>query len=145
MTTTRPRCTRCSSAPSTRSAAPLAGWMAGLVALAVTMLALYPTIRGNQQFSKLFESYPEAFRSMFGVSDYTSGPGYLRAEFLAHGTAAAQCVLYSVGFGSDRRGGAAPADHRRADGQPRIEAPGGAREVGRTCWSGPPSQRAVCG
>ena len=82
----------------------LAGWMAGLVALAVTMLALYPTIRGNQQFSKLFESYPETFRSMFGVSDYTSGPGYLRAEVFSL-MGPLLLSVFSILWGSDLTAG----------------------------------------
>ena len=52
----------------------LTGWVAGLVALAITMLALYPTIRGNTQFSKLFESYPEAFRSISACPTTPAAP-----------------------------------------------------------------------
>lgn len=78
----------------------LLGWAAGLVALAVTMLAMYPTIRGNQQFSQLFESYPKAFRSMFGISDYTSGPGYLRAEVFSL-TAPLLLSIFAILWGSD--------------------------------------------
>ena len=82
----------------------LTGWVAGLVALAITMLALYPTIRGNTQFSKLFESYPEAFRSMFGVSDYTSGPGYLHAEVFSL-MGPLLLSVFSILWGSDLTAG----------------------------------------
>jgi beta-exotoxin I transport system permease protein len=82
----------------------LTGWAVGLVALAVTMLAIYPTVRGNAEFSKLFESYPEAFRSMFGVSDYTSGPGYLRAEIFSL-MGPLLLSVFSILWGSDLTAG----------------------------------------
>lgn len=58
----------------------LVGWAAGMVALAVVMLAVYPTIRDNTDMNTLLESYPEALRKMFDIEDYTTGAGYLRAE-----------------------------------------------------------------
>jgi beta-exotoxin I transport system permease protein len=82
----------------------LIGWTAGLIALAVTMLALYPTIRGNHQFSELFNSYPKAFKSMFGVSDYTSGPGYLRAEVFSL-MAPLLLSIFAILWGSDLTAG----------------------------------------
>jgi ABC-2 type transport system permease protein len=82
----------------------LVGWSAGLAALAVTMLAMYPTIHGNEQFSKLVESYPQTFKAMFGVSDYTSGPGYLRAEIFSL-MAPLLLTLFSVIWGSDLTAG----------------------------------------
>ncbi len=80
------------------------GWTLGLVALALTMLAMYPTIRGNDQFSKLFESYPKAFREMFGVADYTSGPGYLRAEVFSL-TGPLLLSIFAIIWGSDLTAG----------------------------------------
>ncbi len=82
----------------------LIGWTAGLIALALTMVALYPTIRGNHQFSQLFESYPKAFRSMFGISDYTSGPGYLRAEVFSLSAPILLSIL-AILWGSDLTAG----------------------------------------
>ena len=58
-------------------------WTAGLFVLAVTMAALYPTIRGNRELSNLYESYPKALRSLFGIADLTTGIGYLRAELFS--------------------------------------------------------------
>lgn len=78
----------------------LFGWGAGLIALAITMLAMYPTIRGNQQFSQLFESYPKAFKSMFGIADYTSGPGYLRAEIFSL-TGPLLLSIFAILWGAD--------------------------------------------
>jgi ABC-2 type transport system permease protein len=59
------------------------GWSVGLVVFAGWMLALYPTVRDNVALSQVLESYPEAFRKMFGIADYASGAGYLRAEVLS--------------------------------------------------------------
>ncbi len=61
----------------------LIGWTASLVFLALTMTALYPTIRGNQQLVTLHETYPKALRSLFGISDLASGVGFLRAEIFS--------------------------------------------------------------
>lgn len=82
----------------------LAGWIVGLAALAMTMLAMYPTIRGNMDFSKLVKSYPKALQEMFGISDYTSGPGYLRAEIFSL-MAPLLIVILAVLWGSDLTAG----------------------------------------
>lgn len=82
----------------------LIGWTVGLIALALTMLSLYPTIRGNHQFSQLFESYPKAFKSMFGISDYTSGPGYLRGEIFSL-SAPLLLSIFAILWGSDLTAG----------------------------------------
>lgn len=78
----------------------LFGWAAGLVGLAVVMLSLYPTVRGNQEMAKLIESYPKAFRTLFGLSDYTTGPGYLRAEVFSL-MAPLLVVIMAVLWGGD--------------------------------------------
>lgn len=82
----------------------IAGWTLGLVALAVTMLAMFPTIRGNHQFSQLFESYPKAFKEIFGIADYTSGPGYLRAEIFSL-TGPLLLSIFAIVWGSDLTAG----------------------------------------
>lgn len=58
----------------------LAGWSAGLFFFAVLMAALYPTIRDNPQIAGLRESYPKALRSLFAITDLTTGTGFIRAE-----------------------------------------------------------------
>ena len=78
----------------------MAGWLAGLGGLALVMLAIYPTVRDNPQISKLIETYPEALRSMFGISDYTSGAGYLRAEVFSF-MAPLLIVIFAVLWGGD--------------------------------------------
>lgn len=61
----------------------LYGWSLGLGALALLEIAMYPTVRSNPTFAKLGESYPEALRSLFNISDFTSGTGYLRTELFS--------------------------------------------------------------
>lgn len=78
----------------------LFGWGAGLVGLVAMLLAFFPALRGNESIAKLLEAYPEAFRSMFAISDFTSGPGYLRSEVFAF-TAPALLVVLAVLWGSD--------------------------------------------
>ncbi len=78
----------------------LLGWVGGLAALAVVMLAIYPTVRDNQQISKLIEAYPKALRTMFGISDYTSGAGYLRAEVFSL-MAPLLIVVFAILWGGD--------------------------------------------
>lgn len=58
----------------------LYGWMTGLFAFVLIELAFYPTIRDNSQLTKLYESYPKAIRTLFAVSDLSTGAGYLRVE-----------------------------------------------------------------
>jgi beta-exotoxin I transport system permease protein len=61
----------------------LYGWGAGMFLLALTITSLYPTIRGNPQLATLHETYPKALRSLFGITDLTTGVGFLRAELFS--------------------------------------------------------------
>lgn len=59
------------------------GWGLGLAALTVMQLAVYPSVRSQGATMRdLINSYPSAFRAMFGMEgvDFTSGPGYLSTE-----------------------------------------------------------------
>jgi ABC-2 type transport system permease protein len=78
----------------------LAGWAVGLALLAAWLLAVYPTIRDNADMAALLESYPKALREMFHLADFTSGPGYLRAEVFAF-TAPVLLIVLGVLWGSD--------------------------------------------
>jgi ABC-2 type transport system permease protein len=45
---------------------------------------VFPSIEGSPDFSKLVESYPDALKTLFGLSgDFTTGPGYLDAELFS--------------------------------------------------------------
>ncbi len=78
----------------------LIGWGTGLVAYAAVMLASFTAVRDNHEIAKLLESYPKAFREMFGVTDYTSGPGYLRAEIFSL-VGPLLIIILAVLWGSD--------------------------------------------
>lgn len=78
----------------------LAGWCAGLAVYSALMLLLFPTVRGNQGIKDLLDTYPKAFRSMFSVSDFTTGTGYLRGEIFSV-MAPLLIVVLAVLWGSD--------------------------------------------
>lgn len=80
------------------------GWILGLAGLGVVMLGMYPSIRGNRDFAKILEAYPQALRTLFGLADYTSGPGYLRAEIFSL-TGPLLLVIFAVLWGSDLTAG----------------------------------------
>jgi ABC-2 type transport system permease protein len=78
----------------------LLGWIAGLIGFCIIMLAIYPTIHGNQGFSKLLEAYPESLKKLFNVADYTTGPGYLRSEVFSF-MAPLLIAIFAILWGSD--------------------------------------------
>ena len=60
----------------------LVGWAAGLGTTVILELSLFPTVRATD-LSKLVASYPEAVKQLFSVGDFSSGPGYVRAELFS--------------------------------------------------------------
>jgi ABC-2 type transport system permease protein len=87
-----------------RRLAPLT-WGGGLGALAALVVAIYPSLRGNGQLDELLESYPDALKEAFGISEgwFSSVEAYLAGEllnliaplaccfFVIHSVAAAVC------------------------------------------------------
>jgi beta-exotoxin I transport system permease protein len=64
----------------------LAGWCLGVAAYVLVLAAIFPSIEGSPQFSDLLQSYPEAFRSLFGLAggvDITKGAGFVDGEFFS--------------------------------------------------------------
>ena len=62
----------------------LAGWTGGLIALVAVQVSVYPTIRDSREgWADLTEQFPEAFRQMFRIEDYTSPKGYLTTELFS--------------------------------------------------------------
>jgi ABC-2 type transport system permease protein len=50
------------------------------------LTAIFPSIEGSPQFSDLLKSYPEAFKSLFGISgnvNITQGAGFVDAELFS--------------------------------------------------------------
>lgn len=63
-----------------------AWWALGLAGLVALMVAVYPTVRDNQELNRLVEEYPEALKAFIafgGAVDYTSGAGYLGSELFS--------------------------------------------------------------
>lgn len=75
-------------------------WSSSLFVLAVIMAALYPTIRDNPQLATLHETYPKALRSLFGITDMTTGIGFMRAEVFSL-TAPLLLIVLAVLWGGD--------------------------------------------
>ncbi len=82
----------------------LIGWTIGVVAFCLVMLSIFPSIHGNANFAQLLNAYPEALRKMFQVENYTTGPGYLRAEVFSF-VAPLLLTLFAVLWGSDLSAG----------------------------------------
>lgn len=78
----------------------LVAWFIGLFALGILMTAIFPTIRGNPQLANLHETYPKALRSLFGISDMTTGIGFLRAEVFSL-VAPMLAIILAILWGSD--------------------------------------------
>ena len=49
----------------------LAGWCVGAVAYIALIAAIYPSLAGSGSLDKLVESYPDALKSLFGISGGT--------------------------------------------------------------------------
>jgi ABC-2 type transport system permease protein len=64
-----------------RRSAPLA-WGGGLGALAAVVIAVFPSLRGNAQLDQLLDSYPEALKEAFGITEgwFSSVESYLAGE-----------------------------------------------------------------
>jgi beta-exotoxin I transport system permease protein len=64
----------------------LVGWCVGVAAYALMLAAIFPSIEGSPAFSNLLEDYPDAFKSLFGISggvDISRGAGFIDAEFFS--------------------------------------------------------------
>jgi len=62
---------------------PMVWWALGIGLLAAMEIAFFPSIRGNDDFNAMLESYPDNLMALFGVTeltDITSAVGFLNAE-----------------------------------------------------------------
>ncbi len=82
----------------------LLGWSVGVATYCVVMLSVYPSIHDNKAFAKIFEAYPEVFRKLFNLTDFTTGPGYLGAEIFSV-IAPMLLALFAILWGSDLAAG----------------------------------------
>lgn len=91
----------------------LAGWTTGLVALVALQVSVYPTIRDSREgWADLTDEFPEAFRQMFRIEDYTSPKGYLSTELFSF-----MVPLIFIGLACTwgARAGAEEEENRTAD------------------------------
>ena len=74
----------------------LAGWCLGIAGYCLLVASIYPSIRGSEAFTKLLEDYPDALKSLFGLSsagDLSTGAGFIDAELLSASTLVFIAVL----------------------------------------------------
>ena len=59
------------------------GWIGGIVAIVTVQMSVYPTVRDSTaDWEQATESFPEAFREIFRMEDYTTPAGYLSTELM---------------------------------------------------------------
>ena len=64
----------------------LVGWCVGIVGYCLLVASIFPSIKGSADFNKLVENYPDALKSLFGLSSggsITSGAGFMDAELFS--------------------------------------------------------------
>jgi ABC-2 type transport system permease protein len=62
----------------------LLAWAVTAAALISLQVSVYPTVRKSSAGLKDFiEQYPDVFKKVFRIQDYTSGPGYLGTELFS--------------------------------------------------------------
>ncbi len=64
----------------------LLAWCVGGAAYVALISAIFPSIKDSPDLDKLIESYPDALKSLFGLSgnaDISSGAGYIDAELFS--------------------------------------------------------------
>jgi ABC-2 type transport system permease protein len=64
----------------------LTGWCLGIAAYVAMLGAIFPSIDASPEFEDLLDSYPEAFKSLFGLSDsvnITEGAGFIDTELFS--------------------------------------------------------------
>lgn len=59
----------------------MTAWGVAVCALCILQLSVYPTVvRSGSGITQFIEQYPDVFKKVFRLQDYTSGPGYLGTE-----------------------------------------------------------------
>jgi ABC-2 type transport system permease protein len=80
----------------------LLGWSAGIVALVLFTVALYPSLKGEESLNEVIEQMPEALRSMFGLDTaipLTSPPGYLQGRLFGS-LLPLILIVFGIGLGA---------------------------------------------
>ena len=91
----------------------LFGWSFGLVAIVALQVSVYPTIRDSQEgWSDLTEQFPEAFREILRITDYTTPTGYIATELF---TFVLPIIFIGVGAAWGARSAAEEEENGTAD------------------------------
>jgi ABC-2 type transport system permease protein len=64
----------------------LLGWCGGIAVYILLLAAIFPSIKGSPELSDLLENYPEALKSLFGLTgavDITRGAGFVDTELFS--------------------------------------------------------------
>jgi hypothetical protein len=121
----------------------LVSWCLGITAYVAVLAAIFPSIEGTPEFKDLLENYPDAFKSLFGITggvDISQGAGFVDAEFFSLMLPLLAIVL-AIGSGArtlagEEDAGRDPADdpledHGASVRASRSQAIRGATERGR--------------
>lgn len=82
----------------------LAGYSIGLVALALMIGAIWPSVRDQGEgFQKILDSYPPALKAAFDISTF-DGPGFLKGELFSF-MLPVLFLIFAIGRGADALAG----------------------------------------
>ena len=89
------------------------GWIGGIVAIVAVQMSVYPTVRDSTaDWEQATESFPETFREIFRMEDYTTPAGYLSTELM---TFVIPLVFVGLGAGWGARLTTEDEESRAAD------------------------------
>jgi len=93
----------------------LAGWCAGAILYVTLIAAIFPSLSGSASLDDLVKSYPDALKSLFGISgggSLSSGAGFLDAELFSF---MLPLLVLVLGIGSGARTFAGEEDAGRLE------------------------------
>jgi len=93
----------------------LAGWCAGATLYVLLIAAIFPSLSDSASLDKLVENYPDALKSLFGISSggsLSSGAGFLDAELFSF---MLPLLVLVLGIGSGARAFAGEEDAGRLE------------------------------
>jgi ABC-2 type transport system permease protein len=85
----------------------LVGWSIGIVALVLTAVSIFPSVRGQTDFDDMVAELPAAVRALFGAQadiPFSSAPGYLHAR-LTSSLLPLLLLVFAIGAGARAIGG----------------------------------------
>ncbi|MDQ3896964.1 MAG: ABC transporter permease subunit [Actinomycetota bacterium] len=83
-------------------------WAVGVAAMVASTVALWPSIRGQQDLDKLVQDLPEGLKALFGSGEgiaFTSAPGYLHSRLFSS-LFPLLLLVFAIGLGARAVGGA---------------------------------------